>query len=1159
MEKHLAKRQKVPVNILKLLRGTKDPYNRMSRLREQLPLSDYPDLVNALIFLGSQSFAYANSRQPRTAVHLRQERRLFTPVTLKAEIAWATPYLQHHASILNDFVPKARSFDRALLSGTADEAVEILDTIENVHGVSFWSIEARLAFLQFSKGLEAQKAYLTKVRELAENGTVKFVAYFLSERNEATTNPINFKTYMLESIPQWTDNPEFETYVLYRLADQWEQQPQSVAKILRWEFTSSIIDYYETYLKLATKALAEETKVAGYFLESLKYLASSVNDTRLRALLFLATADSKYLGSLPFQRTLPFELYAQGDVSAALREADTESSSVDPHATVLKIVASCQLGINAVEFDGTLRSRLCDLGLRIAAKLPGYEEAYVELLRLATNFQGCNFAACLASFAHFEMTPSPKPDHLLTLKAFINAGMVGPSILRALPPAQQKVVMREIATKETASTFLAAEEIRANLGESHSGIKPIAQSVLEEVTFDAAFDRADFDRIVISSRGNLAVNSKGELRRRWRLISHALLRIGEKKQATKFIAEKCVEDPECVRMMPIAECVRQFDEEFLAQNAGDLAIPVLFDLMTRHGEDHLTDLRYAHEDFLLSRGIEKPSDLASNHAGLRKDQLIYYLKHVCVPSVMHLSVAFDSSRALENERVAVCRLLKELDSKDASVYDAEIRELTRKQNIHRGLREVEQSKIWIDQEPLRRWAEKNLHENFLRYQALLAAGISPDPNTSNIGDSVTKQVEVSSSESHADLPIDEAANLLIKMFSQFITQCFRNRQHGLDSYLSLRIRHGALSGQMRAPLEAEKVITLRSEPSSGEYAANEHWLTRLSFLDIGMALRVDSRLRRFSQEYDGLIDSFNKDYVQIESEEKKHGLFTVAYDQAQLILMASDIHSGTTFDSFLDLCFQIFWDSVDVSLEAVREHVGHHLQKELDGLFMSLLADIDEITAKYPTPELDNAIRNARTRAGHALEQVKDWFRQSKRVTSRPLTFRHIVEISLEAVKNMYHDFQPSVQWELGDLPAFSQLQKLTDIFIIMFDNVRRHSGVGTQPEIEIWAGHVENTLLVEVRNEVAEEVIQDEENVARLEEIRSKIAEGAYHPAVSSEGGTGLMKISNIVASERNSRAKVEFGFHAPKSFYVRLELPVSIVAVDVGTIELEQPEKTI
>ena len=163
------------------------------------------------------------------------------------------------------------------------------------------------------------------------------------------------------------------------------------------------------------------------------------------------------------------------------------------------------------------------------------------------------------------------------------------------------------------------------------------------------------------------------------------------------------------------------------------------------------------------------------------------------------------------------------------------------------------------------------------------------------------------------------------------------------------------------------------------------------------------------------------------------------------------------------------------------------------------------------------------------------------------LTFggvRALVEVSLEAVRNMYRDFEPEVTLDIADLPLFYQLQKFTDIFIIILSNIWRHCGLRT-PRVTVKAFSDEHFLHIDVTNDIADNV-RGAETEARVEGIRRKIAEGRYHPALSSEGGTGLMKIRNIVGVERETVPQIEFGFYGTNSFRIHLQLHHTVFRVD-------------
>jgi hypothetical protein len=534
-------------------------------------------------------------------------------------------------------------------------------------------------------------------------------------------------------------------------------------------------------------------------------------------------------------------------------------------------------------------------------------------------------------------------------------------------------------------------------------------------------------------------------------------------------------------MLPMTECINALDKELARRVAHRLSTPIILDLFTRFINDsRVSQRRYAYDDFLIVNGMKRPSDLRSRVGDFNRPQLVYYLRYVCVPQVMEISISFENSQQVEDERLLVCTLLIEVDAANANEYEAEIREITKKQVIQGGIRQVEQSKLSIDLEPVRRWAERNLKDNFMRYQSLFSAGIGEPSNTDAIstsdllGEPVPNQKVSDIGESLPeigqeipDVPANEAVSLLLRMVSSLLRECYLDPFHGLDCYISMRIRHGALSGQLRAPLEEEKLITQR-ESGSGEYFPNKYWIQRLSFIGAQRLLELDELLRTFSRDYDSMINSFAKDQIQIQSTDKKEGLFAASVHSARLGLPVHEIHSGTTFDSFLDLCFAIFWESVDESLRAVRDYIEDVLKPKLRQMFLALMTNVDTITSDIPIPELNNAIRNAQTQAHHALDQVKDWFRQAKPLPPRSFDFKELVEIGLQQVKRIYHDFNPQLTTEIDPMPRFADSSRFSDIFFIVFANIWRHSQIVSSPKVHVSAKLTGVLLKIDIENQVA-------------------------------------------------------------------------------------------
>jgi hypothetical protein len=76
------------------------------------------------------------------------------------------------------------------------------------------------------------------------------------------------------------------------------------------------------------------------------------------------------------------------------------------------------------------------------------------------------------------------------------------------------------------------------------------------------------------------------------------------------------------------------------------------------------------------------------------------------------------------------------------------------------------------------------------------------------------------------LPKNEMDDLFQAMIINLRDEFISSAEHGLDGYLSVRIRHGTLVSQLRSPLEAANLIT-KKHSETGAYYSNEHWKKKL--------------------------------------------------------------------------------------------------------------------------------------------------------------------------------------------------------------------------------------------------------------------------------------------------------------------------------------------
>jgi hypothetical protein len=352
----------------------------------------------------------------------------------------------------------------------------------------------------------------------------------------------------------------------------------------------------------------------------------------------------------------------------------------------------------------------------------------------------------------------------------------------------------------------------------------------------------------------------------------------------------------------------------------------------------------------------------------------------------------------------------------------------------------------------------------------------------------------------------------------------------------MRVRHGTLSGHLRTPLELERIITQRAATTE-EYELNEHWTTHLAYLGADTCSAIDRCLATFSADYDACIARVTGEMIQIRSVEKPDGLFNVNLYVSRFRLWRAQLTSDLTFDAFFDRLMELFWDAVEMSLTEVRLTIDQRLKPEVNAMFLDLERRVREIAGGRATSDLDRAIRTAQTGTTQALDIVKDWFRLSQPTTEPHFPIEDLIDVGLQCVTAIHRDFSPEVVKAVDPLPRFaSALVLFSDIFFIIFDNIRRHSGLGSHPRVSVWVEDKGDRVRIVTRNELSPAARTDAD-VARVDAIRQAIAQGDYRLAVKSEGGTGLIKLRKLISTGDDGRRRLEFGF-GETDFFVDLEL---------------------
>jgi hypothetical protein len=570
----------------------------------------------------------------------------------------------------------------------------------------------------------------------------------------------------------------------------------------------------------------------------------------------------------------------------------------------------------------------------------------------------------------------------------------------------------------------------------------------------------------------------------------------------------------------------------LKPHRASLSLPIALHLCWRATDSDLaaTNLRYAYEEFLDSEQAASPTELVARQDKFDHAELVYFLREVCVPVVMDMSQRIQTSRAVEDLRSQVCAALRELDPANDSDYQSEIVSIVHSHSLAEGQTVVDSSRVHVDTTALLAWAARTLAGDLQRYTALVEAGVG-------VAESLESILRAVQSAAHAvnylEVPDSEADFLLIELMMALRRQFLLDPQHGLDSYLSRRVRHHSMTGYVRGPVEEAKLITSRNT-KNGRYAPNDFWLDKLS-LDGVKRATVARFFEQFAEDFDAIVLGLKTGLFHVRSNDHPKGLFDIVTSAPMIHVARSAIQAEPTLETFCSVCFSLFWASLDPSLKEAQRHLRQETKREVVGAFQRLRASLKRELDRSRYDEASIAIQDSAEKVQRAIDQMAEWFvRREVQQTRQFYAMSRVLEISISSALASHRPFNFEIDKHVdcNVLVRPGDLVVMAEVVLTALGNVKAHAGRTSGPVVVCLTLSSSQSISLRVTNPVDRDAMS-EEALTRIEEIREEIRDGSYVGRIRSEGGSGLMKIAASV--KQSPQGSIDFGMR-DGNFYVEV-----------------------
>ncbi|MEX9801032.1 hypothetical protein [Proteus terrae] len=1064
-------------------------------------------------------------------------------ISFKAEITWLTTRIKKKSKKINEFLKLKKDIEASFIKNNYDNLIEHLNHLDDSQGYSLWSLETRLGITQYFKGLEAQKKVYNDIKNQAGIGFIRFIAYRLSMRNEPAVSLPRFKQSISSLLNEQPELKDLSIFIKYKLAGVTPLKELELLSILRFVQNLSDIDCYETLIEITQCLAAHENEKCNDIIDELRYLG--LHDFRLQRLLNEKPHNSKLVSSLVNNENL---FNGNGKASLKVIVKNIKSGKASPFDIIMLAIVRKNKKNRSLSTQRNIFSTIRDL-TEINIKGPSFLSTLHSLEKELLNLSTISFCRAL-----LDGVRSLKNTDVFSLIA----------------------TFKKIALNNQEIHFLnllsSSNEIKIfhNIikGRKYPNTEVLLNTMDNKISDEASFIYFAPNNIFLSFC-NIILNFKAEkyltclkeiedLKLKcchlelWNKISHietiSLFETGNIEESISLMARNICDDNfpnEIIETCNIVSNRTTWPE--IRKYASDISLPILLDhLCEVSAADSIATLRRTSIDnYLKIHNLSKPSDIINlplwKNENLKK--LIYFYKQICTTNILEMCRCLKSGTSdVEKERAAILAILIQLDKDNSDIYQDDILSITSDLRIREGLKVVDESRLYVNHEGLLRWAKLEQSEDILRYKNFVDAGIG---DTGDIYDFLLlKENSTDTEKKVLQVPENEADELLYQLFCDLKDAFLFENEHGLNSYLSKRIRHNSIAGFLRGAVENENLVTLKD--SRKKYLLNVYWKERLdNIYSESVVNKCLRELESFGSSFDNTTHFIRDELIQIRSSNKPTGGIFINQDQMIILFhIARSFMKKNNFEvnAWVDVATTLFWHMLEPSLNELRSSLSNEYKLNFQTYFDTLKQNlVKHAGMDISGHEIFNSINNSSSELYILLDRASEWLKKSQSELSKnSYSLNEILDIAIRAALVRHKGCNLHVNKSIDqtiELRADS-LVVLSDIILIVIGNISEHSGLRESAELNITANFSldRSKLSFSFKSKVSKGKNNHDNNL-ELEKIRKKIASNDYVSNIAIEGKSGLIKIASIV--QPHASGYIDFGFLDDEYFYINIEMP--------------------
>lgn len=1121
----------------------------LATLKDEFSLSEILAIAKSLDkHPAAYSYLYGNPF-PKSYGQLRNAKYNYQS-NLEHEFNWYAVSIVKFFEPIRKFLEYREMYEVALMTGNYVLATDILDKIEIDISVSFWGMEQRFLIAELSGGLKNNKDFLSNVNSSSQDAFVTTFAYFFSNRSENKMSVQRYNNFF-NNFFQSSSN-EIREYFQFVVHHYSGDDYSDLAVVLNYHNLSSIIDKYITFIKVAQLESVKTGKTQDLIVRAIIRVQKVIKDPMIDRFLFF-TNGQLVTGQLnkTTEALQIFDNYSVGKYADAIVQAKQFIQKYPTELSVYEVYIKSHLFLRKEFLSPIINespaSEILDNMFNIFEKNDTTSQSLANILKIATTLQSSSIGNQLYAF-YSRSVLEIKNNNWKLLDVF-NSQVLNPLFVKRYLDKNVTVNYIDLLIKNYPLSptialfeqyFRPSHTIQSSLLDDVPDYRKsfyIAERHKESGDFEQAIKL--YTEILGSENLNVVLYEDALVN-----LMDCYLKIGSYENFLERYVKHHFSNANLLIRVETKYVVQQLQMARFRNVSPSILLPIFFYITKQDSHNVNIALRV----FLKGLGLVRSADLRSKTEFLWPDSVKFLLYNICTPEILKYSTYFEGTNDILLERVEVLQILVNIDKTNSSSYDAEISKITQDLAVIDAIRQIDESKIYVDEASLINSEFSDVRNNFNRYIEI--SNLITDQRSSFIDISfnrkillkVTDKNIVAEDWEHARVSRNVKFELFKEVFFEIRDGFLFNNRYGLDVYLSTRIRHGTLLGQFRNEFQTQHLITQKDKLTES-YFRNDYWDKKLSGLEDDQKDKIQLLLSGFSEKVDKTANDLKERAIQIKTEDRNVlGLFDYKIPNDRLLVYYDQVFKTLDqYNNFVYVAIQLLWRLTEVNLEYIRKYISENVKERLLQFLSELEADLrTTVRDEREIQELLNSIKTCRTQIHLELDKIADWFKIRK-VTIPDFNISKVINSSLEITNKISQNAQilePEIEIKCNTLFKGKFFIHLFDLLRIFLENIVNYSELESS-ELQVTISAIENDEVLHFR--ITNNVHQDVDRSVIRDKFQHKVNELSAANwdmnKIRTEKDTGFYKAKKNLTSDLQDENN-NFDFKVNESDQVEINI---------------------